>query len=265
MISFCQIGYLGRLGNQMFQMASTIGIAKRLGYESKFPSEVFTKNESPDSYEGCKLNECFQIPEAFFAPFDEIKKNTAFIYQESDFTYNRQTESLPDGCNLYGYFQTEKYFRDYRKDILKIFKFREEIEKKANEVLEVKDNFISVHVRRGDYVSASQHHPTQDMEYYTKAMNLFKRDSIFCVFSDDIDWCKNNFKGENFIFVETNNPYVDMCLMSKFKNHIIANSSFSWWGSWLADSQKTVAPLNWFGPMIPKDTSDVYCVGWSVI
>ena len=96
-------------------------------------------------------------------------------------------------------------------------------------------------------------------------MENFDKDSIFCFFSDDLNWCKENFKGDKYIFVETGNPYYDLYLMSKFQNHIIANSSFSWWGSWLSESKKTIAPLNWFGPLLNKNTSDVYCDNWILI
>jgi len=265
MITFTNIGRLGRLGNQMFQMASTVGIGRRLGKEVKFPREnILDKGgDSPDSYSGCKLYECFEIPEYLLESSENIMTLVKFRYSEGDFRYNPQVENLPDGCDLYGYFQTEKYFRDSRDEILKIFKFKEEIVEKAESLAkDIRENYVSLHVRRGDYLALPEHHPSQGMEYYEKAMSNFDSDSIFCLFSDDIEWCKENFKGDRFVFMETSNPYLDLYLMSRFKNHIIANSSFSWWGSWLSDSQKTIAPLKWFGPMLPKKTSDVYCHDW---
>jgi hypothetical protein len=265
MITFANIGRLGRLGNQMFQMASTLGIGRKLGYDVKFPREVISDKggESPDSYSGCKLQECFDIPEHLIESSETVLPQIKFRYSEGDFRYNQQTELLPDGCDLYGYFQTEKYFKNHREEVLSIFKFKKEIIEKAESLgINIKENYVSLHVRRGDYLSLPQHHPTQDMEYYQKAMSNFDGDSIFCLFSDDLSWCKENFKGDNFIFMETSSPYVDLYLMSNFKNHIIANSSFSWWGSWLSNSQKTIAPIKWFGPMLPKETSDVYCQDW---
>lgn len=264
MITFISLGGLGRLGNQMFQVASTIGIGRRLGYDVKFPREIFINGgtESPDSYSGCKLYECFNIPENLLLPSPDIFHRIRFRYNEGDFRYNIQTESLSPDVDLYGYFQTEKYFKDYRKDILEIFTFRKEISDKANSFLEIKENYVSVHVRRGDYLNSPEHHAIQGIEYYKKAIPQFPENSIFCFFSDDLDWCKENFKGDNFLFVDSGNPYYDLYLMSKFKKHIIANSSFSWWGSWLSDSEKTIAPLNWFGPMLPKETSDIYCENW---
>jgi hypothetical protein len=267
MITFISLGNLGRLGNQMFQLASTFGIGKRLGYEVKFSREIVTGGspESPDSYLGCKLYECFDIPESLLLPHSDILYKIKFRYNEGDFRYNPETESLVPDIDLYGYFQTEKYFKEYRKEILEIFKFKKEISSKANQLLEVRDNYVSVHVRRGDYLNSPEHHPLLSNDYYENSMKEFPSDSIFCFFSDDLDWCKQNFKGDNFLFVKTGSPYCDLFLMSKFKNHIIANSSFSWWGSWLSDSEKTIAPSTWFGHNLKKDTTDIYCKNWIIV
>lgn len=267
MITFTNIGRLGRLGNQMFQFASTLGIGRRLNYDVKFIREIISNRaeRDPNSYIGCKLLDCFEIPETLIIPMESIVGGIKFRYTESDFKYNKETESIQDCTDLFGYFQTAKYFQDHRVDVLSAFKFKNDIVERSKSFLEIKPNYVSLHVRRGDYVSSSQHHPPQEMEYYKKAMEEFAPGSIFCVFSDDISWCKDNFKGDRFIFIETMDAYVDLYLMSRFENHIIANSSFSWWGSWLSESKKTVAPSKWFGPMLPKETSDVYCDGWIVI
>jgi hypothetical protein len=81
------------------------------------------------------------------------------------------------------------------------------------------------------------------------------------VFSDDIAWCEENLSHMNPIFMDGNDVYTDMCLMSMCDGHIIANSSFSWWGAWLGKG-KTVAPKRWFGESGPQDWSDIYCEGW---
>jgi hypothetical protein len=99
-------------------------------------------------------------------------------------------------------------------------------------------------------------------------MSEFPDDSNFYVFSDDINWCIENFTNPNLKinFINSGSPYVDLYLMTQCEGHIIANSSFSWWGSWLSTgSKKTIAPSNWFGPQINKDTSDIYCKNWKII
>jgi len=278
MISFTQIGNLGRLGNQMFQMASAIGIATKLGYQTKFPSESFKLDcsTSPDSYEGCKLMECFDISEEFLLPLEEIGGNIRYLYRESDFTYNEQTNSLRDDCDLYGYFQTEKYFSHCRDLILNQFTFRRQYSDKASSYLEnirtskKCSNIVSLHVRRGDYVQYPQHHPTCGTEYYDKGVSEIKShiDSpIFLVFSDDKEWCKTVFLGDEYIISELDNPYEEMCAMTLCDSHIIANSSFSWWGAWLnkRDYKIVISPSNWLGPAVGKNTSDVHCKGWIII
>ena len=125
---------------------------------------------------------------------------------------------------------------------------------------------ISLHIRRGDY-TANPNHPTQDIEYYRQALNQMP-DLPVIVFSDDPEWCNQQefFSSDRFAISEGNATDADLCLMSLCKYHIIANSSFSWWGAWLANSKKVIAPKVWFGPSLPQhDTSDLYCEGWETI
>jgi hypothetical protein len=259
MISFQQIGHMGRFGNQMFQFASTVGIARKLGLDPVFPSERFRENSGSDSYNGCKLLECFKIPDNLIKPASEIAIN--YVYYENQFGYNHETSQLPDTTSLSGYFQTEKYFKSIESEIKEIFTFRDEIIEEANKFCTV-ENGVSVHVRRGDYLTSPGYHPTQSVEYYIEAAKQFPQNSKFYIFSDDPEWCKPSLPIENSIIIESRNPYIDMYLMSLCEGHIIANSSFSWWGSWLAETKKTIAPVNWFGPQMGKDASDVYCDNW---
>jgi hypothetical protein len=84
---------------------------------------------------------------------------------------------------------------------------------------------------------------------------------IYIVFSDDIDWCKKNlpFLDEK-IFIEGNDDFFDLYLMSKCQNNIIANSSFSWWGAWLnkSENKKVMSPKNWFGQSYKHNTKDLF-------
>jgi hypothetical protein len=263
MITFNNIGYMGRFGNQMFQFASTVGISRKLGLDPVFPKERFLNNLNPDSYDGCKLLECFNIPENMLTPSSEI--SIKYIYNENKFGYNEETLSLPDSTSLNGYFQTEKYFKSIEDEIRKIFTFRNEIIEYANANFKIESG-ISLHVRRGDYLSSPGHHPTQSIEYYKKSISEFDKDAFFYIFSDDPDWCRANLEIENSEIIVSENPYIDMYLMTLCDGHIIANSSFSWWGAWLSKKGGTViAPSKWFGPLMGKDPSDVYCENWKII
>jgi hypothetical protein len=278
-IGFQQIGYMGRLGNQMFQFASTLGIAEKRSLEAKFPIEnCFRYQESGpfDPKTGrniqvkCELLDCFDIDQSYFIPERHTVYNV--VYSETDFAYNQESEFIQDGAALYGYFQTEKYFSHIRENILQQFSFKRDIRKVSEEYIKkIRESnkasqIISIHVRRGDYVMFPDHHPTCSKNYYEQATSQFSdiADKIFLVFSDDIEWCRNEFKGSEFIICDIQHSFEELCIMSLCDHHIIANSSFSWWGAWLNKSQnkKVIAPSRWFGSAMNKNTDDVYCQNW---
>ena len=281
MLSFRAIGYMGRLGNQMFQFASSVAIAKKTGYDIFFPIEncsaisptgpIDLKTGSPMMVK-CDLLDCFNLPVRFFKSIQNITVSSAV--HEKEFTFDPDMYKIPDGTNLIGYYQTEKYFKEIRESILGYFSFRPEIVNSAS--LYWKDlieNFlsgsicVSIHVRRGDYTLYPNHHPPCSKDYYDRAISLFAPETKFLVFSDDIEWCRENFDSPQFHVVDSGSPYVDLKLITMCDHHINANSSFSWWGSWLnpKENKRVICPKNWFGPAINKDTRDVYCEGWEVI
>ena len=149
---------------------------------------------------------------------------------------------------------------------------------------------IMLHVRRGDpnltdvrgfkwsYTQCGSMHPVQPLEYYETALRAFPEDQPVIVFSDSIDWVKEQefFAGDRFLLSEPQDkyadgsftPYADLCLMSLCSHAIIANSSMSWWGAWLQTkpNKKVIAPKMWFGPdYANKDTKDLYCPKWIVL
>lgn len=264
MITFSNIGYMGRLANQMFQFASTVGTARKRGYDVKFPIENF-RSDTPDSYEGCKLLECFDISDSYLTDKDAISKSINYIYRENDFRYNSEVESIPDNIDLYGYFQNEKYFLDSKDEITECFKFKIDIVDEASTYINDFNDSVSIHVRRGDYVSQPDHHPVQSVDYYYKALEIIGSKKVF-IFSDDIEWCRENIKIQGFDlkFMDIKNPYISMYLMSRCENNIIANSSFSWWSSWLNQNpnKKVIGPKLWFGKVMNKETSDILPKGW---
>ena len=166
----------------------------------------------------------------------------------------------------------------YKKEVIKFFKeFMKNlsIQRKLNKVMsEINhNNIISIHVRRQDYVHLQHVHVLQDNNYYKKAIDILTKkigkDYKLVIFSDDITWCKNNniFTNHNCYFVEGNEDYIDLYLMSMCTHHIIANSSFSWWGAYLNEIEEklVVAPAKWFGPNGPKKWNTVYCSNWLIV
>ncbi len=238
MISYSRLGNMGRLGNQLFQIASTIGIAKRNNDSYGFPAWEYSsyfKNKIP--------------------VYHEFPKN---VYNERGFHYS---EINGNNIDLVGYFQSHRYFSNCETDIRNYFKFNDD-------VLESEDlsEYCSIHVRRTDYLKFPDYHPFPGMDYYNRSIEYMRSlgFSKFIIFSDDIDWCKQNFIGD-FRYSENNTNIRDLALMTKCRGYIIANSSFSWWGAWLnTDSNKIViSPKSWFGKA-KKDTitNDLYCNNW---
>ena len=261
MITFSRLGTFGRLGNQMFQYAATMAAAENASAIFAMPIE----NQNLSNY--------FNLSCKFFSLQQNAHiLNKLSIFQENNFNYNENFITVKDNTDLIGYFQTEKYFKKIEDKIRKEFSFKKNISDTCNEkIFDIKKKYnkriCSLHARRTDYVNLQNYHPPCSLEYYQEAISKFK-DSLFLIFSDDIEWCKSNFIGDNFLFLENNSPGEDLCLMSLCNDNIIANSSFSWWGSWLNNNKekKIIAPKKWFGKMYDThNTDDLYCENWDII
>ena len=242
MIGFNAIGQLGRLGNQMFQFAALKGIARNRGYEYCFPP-TRNQNEWTDHqlFNPFKLINTGELNCQFL---DADRKTVS----EDSFSFNQELfDTCPDWVNLQGFFQTEKYFKHIKDEIRGDFSFRDEIYTPSTKMISGCKDPIALHIRRTDYLT-NPNHSIVPMDYYLRALNEFDSDRDVLIFSDDPDWCLNNilFEGDRFLVSETGNQYLDMCMMTLCKGHIIANSSFSWWGAWLSNSEKVIAPKGWF-------------------
>ncbi len=258
MLSFNNIGNLGRLANQMFQYASLKGIAKSRGYDFCIPpKEVFGKIDSNVKKSDIDLYDVFDIERK-----NNIGLSKNLVLRERFHSFDEELiVNCPDNVDLFGYYQSEKYFKHIESEIREDFSFKEDLLSICNSF--IADNFngeiISLHVRRGDYVT-NPNHPLQTEEYYTKSISIFPENIPIIIFSDDPIWCKEQkiFSSDRFMISENNTTDFDLCLMSLCQYHIIANSSYSWWGAWLAKSKKIIAPNNWFaGDCIDKNIKDL--------
>lgn len=263
MISFNQLGYYGRLGNQLFQYATLFAIGKIKNCDIGIPINN-ANNLNP--YNKLYLTECF----ANLSAKDSSSFKAKFNAKEKQFTYNPGIYGILDDTDLAGYFQSEKYFVKYREELLKEFLFKPEILNAAQDIRSLtKKQAISLHIRLGDYVHLQNVHPVCGKDYYAEALSILPDDLLVYIFSDEPEKALNLLGPLNrkFVVPESTNQYVDMCAMSLCDYHVIANSSFSWWGSWLSNSKKTIAPSKWFGsdPSAPKNWSDIYCDGWHII
>ena len=217
--------------------------------------------------------------------------------REQGFSYNQAlVNSIKDGDCLEGYWQTEKYHEPVRQSLLDIFTPKRPLgsqsKRLAEEILALGHKSVSIHVRRSDYLRPPHcgYHNILDMEhYYLPAIQKVLEkveDAWFFVFSDDPEWCRANFAPvasvhQKFWIVDHNRPggplfgsskpgmeHEDLWLMALCHNSIIANSSFSWWGTWLRNIHTdgtVIAPQHWFGPVAKLDESDIVPDRWTRI
>ena len=259
-ISYNRLGSNGRLGNQMFQYAGLRGIAANRGYDWVIPR--------PDSYGDSNygLFDCFEMGSVEEKNFGQLNAQSIATGQ---FHFSQEFfDGCPDNINLHDYFTTERYFANVKDVIRKDFTFKKEILEPCKEIVDELENPIFMHVRRGDYVVNPSAHPMCPISYYEKALELFDENSPVLVFSDSIEWCKEQefFQGDRFMLSEYDEkysqtadtllgkqntliPYFDLCMMTLCNGGIIANSTMSWWGAWLMENktQPIVAPKPWFG------------------
>ena len=213
------------------------------------------------------LNLILQIIKAFkLIGFKKYREKT---FRADDFIINNPKDKL-----LYvGYWQSEKYFKSVETELLKDFRFKEELSDQAKIVYEaiMKVNSVCVHVRRGDYVNNTDAFNCSDLDYFVKGTQyMFKNTNNphFFVFSDDIAWCKQNIKFDyNFTIVDYITDKIkykeDLQLMASCNHFIMSASSFSWWAVWLSNKKeaKVVVPKKWFLDN-HTDVSDLVNESW---
>jgi len=231
LIGFNDLGNMGWLGNQMFQYASLQGIARHHGYDFAIPPSDGTQAHSYGLSNIFVLKNCNNF---------EYVNGETLVCDKFEFNENL-FENCPDNVNIRGFFQTDKYFSHIKDKIVEDLTFK-------NPCPNPYGDFISVHVRRGDYLHQDYYHPVLNLDYYRRALSELNSDLPVVVFSDDINWCKENITFATY-FSEDRSRQEDLYLMTIAKHNIIANSSFSWWGSWLNNTQDkiTICPKKWFG------------------
>ncbi|MHA6263005.1 alpha-1,2-fucosyltransferase [Arenibacterium sp. CAU 1754] len=255
----------GRLGNQMFQYAAARGLAARVGTQVALDARgALARGEGV-------LTRVFDLPLAEPARLPPERREHPIRYamwrygglapkfrREQGLGYNRQIEHWGDGTYLHGYWQSERYFDHIADDIRSDFTFPAFSNvQNADMAARIGDSLaISLHVRRGDYLTLGAH-VLCDHAYYEAALarmldGLEGTPTVF-VFSDDPDWAKANLPLPcEKVVVDFNGPetdFEDMRLMSLCQHNIIGNSSFSWWAAWLNASpgKRVAGPAKWFG------------------
>ena len=237
--TYSQLGHHGALGNCLFQVAGVIGTARRDGAKVRLPEDWFYRP-------------FFSLPEEYYGLIDGT---------EYDF--------YPD------YLQDLRHFEDSSDHIREIFR---PVTDKCDEL----DELTAVHVRRANNLYLPNHHPVCSLEYYEEAMDIVGGEIM--VFSDDLEWCKQQsvFKDARFgvgppkdidVMELTKadatpsvEAIIDLFIMAQCSNHIISNSTFSWWGAWLANGNRVIYPRSWYGPALSHiDIQGLFPKEWTAL
>jgi Glycosyl transferase family 11 len=266
----------GGLGNQLFQYAAARSLADRIGSELALDIRGLSVNEGRkfqlDLYqiraEIANEGELSLLPDPRKSRVGRLQSYLSHrlplifshpVFWPRDFSFDENFYKIESPVYMVGYWQSEKYFVWNKNNLKKDFRLKSLnpiIIPIANEIQKV--NSISLHVRRGDYLSnesANKIHGLCSLYYYEKAIHEIRKrvaEPKLFIFSDDLAWARENIKTDipiSFVDVATiENGYLDLELMRLCKHHIIANSSFSWWGAWLGESkgQTVYAPSAWF-------------------
>ncbi|MDX2173402.1 MAG: alpha-1,2-fucosyltransferase [Bacteroidota bacterium] len=267
---------MGGLGNQMFQYAAAKSLACMHGVEvrvdlsylnadskgsytpRRYDLSIFKANVKIAEQSDLKpyIKRYTKLSRLLRREMPSLFKNLYVV--ERGIKYHEAFTKFPKNTYLDGFWQSEKYFENYREQIKSDFTISKplpiELEDIFNKIKST--NSVSIHVRRGDYVtlkSANDFHGLSTLEYYQTSIDIISekcKDLELFIFSDDIEWCRQrfDFKLPKHFIHHTYEACWDMFLMSNCKHNIIANSSFSWWGAWLNQNPNkiVIAPKNWF-------------------
>jgi Glycosyl transferase family 11 len=262
----------GGLGNQLFQYSFGKYLAHQLGTQVKYDVQTnntlssFTQrdfvlsafNVSLDIATKAEVDKMKYFRNIQLARIErKLAQQIPFIFPkhfvEQNIPLSPDKLSVKDNCYYQGYWQSYKYLAPCEAVLRNELLLKEQPGTAAKNICGRINASLSagIHIRRGDYI-AHPHFINCTTEYYQNAIAYLKQIDPgieFFIFSDDIAWCKANFAGEEFSFVEGNSNYEDLWLMSLCRHQVIANSTFSWWAAWLNNNpgKKVVAPGKWHG------------------
>jgi len=267
-MNFISTNHQGGIGNVMFKLAAAINLALDNNIEYVFSNEFIR----PADQVVTKGHDDYRVY------YDNILRNISFIstlpapytiYNQPGFHYQDIPYQPNTNLLLTGYYQSDKFFINNKQYIIDLYKPSNETKQIIQSTYHDLKQYISIHVRRGDYLQYPDHHPQQTIEYYQTAVDRFGLDKTYMIFSDDIDGCKSMFNFiPNKIFYTSEIDWLDMYIMSMCEHNIICNSSFSWWGAYLNENPNkiVIAPKRWFGSAYADlNISDLIPRDWIVI
>lgn len=280
MENFISVKLMGGLGNQLFQIFTTM--------------EYAINNNKIFAFQNCeKLNSGTVRPTYYETLFKNLKpflekKETIDswpVYKENGFEYN-DLPKFNKNVTLYGYFQSYKYFIKNADTIIDFFQLNDSILQMKNQYLRISHvnanlKKISMHFRITGYREIQDYHVVLNLDYYVTALNKileFCNDEQFNVLyfcqpedSEEVEECILNLKlifKEKFLFVKVSNSiedYQQLLMMAACDINIIANSTFSWWGAYLSKNKTVIYPSTWFGHKLNHNTEDLFLPSWTGI
>lgn len=283
----------GGLGNQMFQYALGVALAKRLDTELKIDltSLLKRKKETDDTVVRnfqlhiFNINASYLIKPQTINTLRKLRLNVIVqllkgvklfgvkTIKEQRFNFNKAIIENPIDNALYnGYWQSEYYFKDVAETVRAQFKFKHKLCSKASKLLDTiqQTNSVCVHIRRGDYATAKGFN-LSDLSYFETAANVIAKNvhnPYFFIFSDEPKWCLKHVKLKHpSTVIDYNTKAIrfkqDLELMSKCNHFIMSASSFSWWAVWLRNNNEgiVIAPKDWFINN-DKDVTDLIHPKW---
>ena len=264
----------GGLGNQMFQYAAARALALRRGGEMELDLRFFGSSRRRQfGLDGFAIVATRLVPSraGFWARLVGAKSTTP-VYREPYLHFDPALLDLKLPVRLEGYFQSARYFADCEATIRRELAPAAATDTASLEMARAmrETQAVALHVRRGDYVSNARVNTTQgtcSVAYYQRAMEQLPANATVFVFSDDVAWARANLPAvRQLVFVDGGDrrpPVADLWLMTLAQHHIIANSTFSWWGAWLAQPANglKIAPARWFAdPAL--DDRDIVPAAW---
>ncbi len=275
----------GGLGNQLFQYACGRAAALRLGTELALDLRDWARSQPFPFYLSHFTGAAKTVPPERLPPgrgmgaaefLRAVFGPKLRTYREALPGYDAGIESVADGTLLKGYWQSERYFADYKAAIRADLRFAApSTGETARLIEEIGDcQAVSLHIRRGDYVSNAKFNSLMGvtgLEYYKTAADLIAEQMmeapVFYAFSDDPVWVQENlslpFEVRLVNHNDSGTAHEDLRLMSACRHHVIANSTFSWWGAWLNPSERKLvaAPKQWYADSV-AESPDITPDSW---
>ena len=261
----------GGLGNMLFQIAA--GYAHSLRINSKYFLLDSSKNFRENYFDQMSDQISKKFAKKTVHSWEKYKNN---IFSKIPIHQHENLELVKQGCFHYtpiprkdniiieGFFQSEKFFKDYENEIKELFTLDKNLRKNNKKFNSFKKK-VGIHFRR--YKVMTDILPPMPWVYYEYALKKFNPDKCeFICFSDDIDDVKKNFDVKKLNFLENNNELDDLYYLSQCDSVIMSNSTFSWWGAWLGkNKEKVIVPPFWFGRAGPRDLEDLIPDRWEVL